>query len=135
MVLRTRQMILRPRDGKLPGHLCYMLFDCLYVNGHALFGRPLEERRHILQELRPALAGDAVKLTESFLATQSRRLMEACAAMGLEGVIMKRKGSLYRPGYRSQDWIKVPIRHTEEFIVMGHLAASPNRLSSLILAQ
>jgi bifunctional non-homologous end joining protein LigD len=61
--------------------------------------------------------------------------MEACVAMGLEGVIMKRKGSLYRPGYRSPDWIKVPIRHTEEFIVMGYLAASPSRLSSLILAQ
>jgi bifunctional non-homologous end joining protein LigD len=112
-----------------------MLFDCLYVNGHLLFSRPLEERRHILKELRPALACDAVKLTESFPATQSRRLMEACAAMGLEGVIMKRKGSLYRPGYRSPHWIKVPIPHTEEFIVMGYLPANPNRLSSLILAQ
>ena len=78
------------------------------MNGHALFSRPLEERRLILQELRPALACDAVRLTESFPATQSRRLMDACAAMGLEGVIMKRKGSLYRPGYRSPDWIKVP---------------------------
>ena len=105
------------------------------MNGHALFSRPLEERQHIMQELRPALASDAVKLTEPFPATQSRRLMEACAAMGLEGVIMKRKGSFYRPGYRSPDWIKVPIRHTEEFIVMGYLAASPNRLSRLILAQ
>ena len=112
-----------------------MVFDCMYVNGHALFSRPLEERRHILHELRPALAGDAVKLTEAFSARQSRRLMEACAAMGLKGVIMKRKESLYRPGYRSPDWIKVPIRRTEEFIVMRYLAASPNRLSSLILAQ
>jgi bifunctional non-homologous end joining protein LigD len=112
-----------------------MVFDCVYVNGHALFSRPLEERRRVLQELRPALAGDAVKLTESFPATQSRRLMEACAAMGLEGVIMKRNGSVYRPGYRSPDWIKVPIRHTDEFIVMGYLAANPSRLSSLILAQ
>ena len=129
------QQRLRPRDGKLPGHLCYMVFDCMYVNGHALFSQPIEERRHVLQELRPTLASDAVKLTESFPAAQSRRLMEACGAMGLEGVIMKRKGSLYRPGYRSPDWIKVPIRHTEEFIVMGYLAASPNRLSSLILAQ
>jgi len=76
---------LRPRDGTLPGHLCYMVFDCVYVNGHALFSRPLEERQHILHELRPALAGDAVKLTESFLATQSRRLMEACAAMVSKG--------------------------------------------------
>ena len=119
------QQRLRPRDGKLPGHLCYMVFDCMYVNGHALFSRPLEERRHVLQELRPTLASDAVKLTESFPAAQSRRLMEACDAMGLEGVIMKRKGSLYRPGYRSPDWIKVPIRHTEEFVVIGYLAASP----------
>src|SRR6516162_780708 len=39
-------------------------------NGHSLFRRPLEERRHILQELRPALAGDAVQLTESFSATE-----------------------------------------------------------------
>jgi bifunctional non-homologous end joining protein LigD len=88
-----------------------------------------------LQKLRPALACDVVKLTESFPATQSRRLMEACAAMGREGIIMKRKKSFYRPGYRSPDWIKVRIRRTDEFIVMGYLAASPNRLSSLILAQ
>jgi bifunctional non-homologous end joining protein LigD len=39
--------------------------------------------------------------------------MEVCTTMGLEGLVMKRKGSLYRPGYRSPDWIKVPIRHTE----------------------
>jgi ATP-dependent DNA ligase len=48
-----------------------MVFDCVYVNGYSLFSRPLEERQHILQELRPALASDAVKLTESFPATQS----------------------------------------------------------------
>ena len=30
------QVRLRPRNGKLPGHLCYMVFDCLYVNGHSL---------------------------------------------------------------------------------------------------
>ena len=79
------QQRLRPRDGKLPGHICYMVFDCVYVNGHALFGRPLDERQHILQELRSALACDAVKLTESFPATKSRRLMEACAAMVSKG--------------------------------------------------
>ena len=31
-------------------------------------------------------------------------------------VVMKRKGSIYRPGFRSPDWIKVPI-HREEFVV------------------
>jgi bifunctional non-homologous end joining protein LigD len=129
------QQRLRPRDGKLPGHVCYMVFDCLHVNGHALFSRPLEERRHVLQELRPALACDVVKLTEPFPASQSRHLMEASAAMGLEGVIMKRKGKPL-PARLSQPGLdQGPISHTEEFIVIGYLAASPNRLSSLILAQ
>jgi len=54
--------------------------------------------------------------------------------MGLEGVVMKRKGSVYRPGFRSPDWIKVPIRHREELIVAGYLP-SPRGLSTLILGQ
>src|SRR5215471_2124071 len=35
------QARLRPRTGELRGHLCYMVFDCLYVNGHSLMGQPL----------------------------------------------------------------------------------------------
>ena len=60
--------------------------------------------------------------------------MKACAFMGLEGVVMKRKGSPYRPGFRSPDWIKVPIRHREEFVVTGYLP-SPRGFSTLILGQ
>jgi bifunctional non-homologous end joining protein LigD len=128
------QARLRPRHGKLPGRLCYMVFDCLYVNGHPLFNRPLEDRQAVLWELKHALQADAVKLTEGFPAVKSARLMKACAHMGLEGVVMKRRGSIYRPGFRSPDWIKVPIRHREEFIVAGYLP-SPRGFSTLILGQ
>ena len=76
-----------------------------------------------------------MKLTEGFPAEKSNRLMKACASMGLEGVVMKRKGSIYRPGFRRPDWIKVPIHHREEFVVCGYLASSPNHLSSMILGQ
>jgi bifunctional non-homologous end joining protein LigD len=88
----------------------YMVFDYLYVNGHSLVNRPLAERQPALRELQPALQSDAVKLTQSFPAAKSQRLMKACAAMGSEGVIMKRLGSVYRPGFRSPDWLKVTIR-------------------------
>jgi bifunctional non-homologous end joining protein LigD len=128
------QARLRPRNGKLPGHLCYMVFDCLYVNGHTLLNRPLEDRQAVLWELQHALQTDEVKLTEGFPAEKSRRLMKACAHMGLEGVVMKRKGSIYRPGFRSPDWIKVPIRHREEFVIGGYLP-SPRGFSTLILGQ
>jgi bifunctional non-homologous end joining protein LigD len=117
-VLQAR---LRPRDGTPTGHLCYMVFDCLYVNGHGLLRRPLEERQAILWALQPALQGDAVKLTEGFPAEKARRLLKACAAMGLEGVVMKRKDSVYRPGLRSRDWLRVPLRQREEVVIAGYL--------------
>jgi bifunctional non-homologous end joining protein LigD len=73
-------------------------------------------------------------LTEGFPAVKNERLMKACAHIGLEGVVMKRKGSIYRPGFRSPDWIKVPIRNREEFVVAGYLP-SPREFSTLILGQ
>ena len=48
------QQRLRPRNGKLPGYLCYMVFDLLYVNGHSLMERPLEQRQAILWAMQPA---------------------------------------------------------------------------------
>jgi bifunctional non-homologous end joining protein LigD len=54
--------------------------------------------------------------------------------MGREGVVMKRKGSIYRPGFRSSDWFKVPFRHREEFLVAGYLP-SARGFSTLILGQ
>src|SRR5262249_46193969 len=128
------QQRLRPRDGILPGQLCYMVFDCLYAHGHSLLARPIEDRQAVLWELRPAWQSDAVKLTEGFAAEEGRRLLKSCALTGLEGVIMKRKGSLYRPGYRSPDWIKAPLRHREEFVVGGYLP-SPRGFSTLVLGQ
>jgi bifunctional non-homologous end joining protein LigD len=128
------QARLRHRDGTLPGHICYLVFDCLYVNGHSVLNRPLEERQAILRGLQPVLQMDAVKLTEGFPAEQSKRLMKACALMGLEGVVMKRRGSAYRPGVRSPDWVKVPIRHREDFVIAGYLP-SARGFRTLILGQ
>jgi ATP dependent DNA ligase C terminal region len=38
---------------------------------------------------------------------------------GLEWVIAKRKSSIYRPGKRSPDWLKIKSRPQQEFIVCG----------------
>ena len=47
---------------------------------------------------------------------------------------MKRKGSIYRPAFRSADWLKMPIRHREEFVIGGSLL-SPRGFRTLILGQ
>jgi hypothetical protein len=50
-----------------------MIFDCLYVNGHSLRNRPLEDRQAVLWELQHALQTDAVKLTEGFPVAKNQR--------------------------------------------------------------
>ncbi len=49
--------------------------------------------------------------------------------------VAKRRQSVYRPGMRSRDWVKIPIRHRDEFVVGGYLAPSPDHLSTLIVGQ
>ena len=44
---------------------------------------------------------------------------QAATENGLEGVVAKRLSSVYRPGYRTQDWIKVRFSHRQEFVVGG----------------
>jgi len=38
---------------------------------------------------------------------------------GLEGIIAKRKTSIYQPGKRSTDWLKIKARPQQEFVVGG----------------
>src|SRR5579864_407277 len=42
------------------------------------------------------------------------------------------RGSIYRPRLPQPDWIKVPIRHREEFVIAGYLP-SARGFSTLIL--
>ncbi len=59
-----------------------MVFDCLYVSGHSLLSRLLEERQAVLWEIQHARQCGVVRLTEGFPAGKSERLMKACAFMG-----------------------------------------------------
>ena len=44
------------------------------------------------------------------------------------------EASVYRPGFRTSDWLRVPIRHKEEFVVGGYLLG-PRHWRTLILGQ
>ena len=128
------QQWLSPRK-RLSGRLAYMVFDCLYVHGHSLLTRKLEDRQAVLRGLRPALAGDAVRITEALSGMDGRLAFRECARLGLEGVVAKRRASTYRPGVRTRDWIKISVRHRDEFVVGGYLASRPGGLGALIVGQ
>lgn len=129
------QQWLRPGKRLPAGRLSYMIFDCLYANGHSLLSRGWEERQAVLRALRPALATETVRVTEALSGMDGRVIFRQCAKLGLEGVVAKRRASVYRPGMRSRDWAKISVRRREEFVVGGYLASSRSTLSSLMVGQ
>jgi bifunctional non-homologous end joining protein LigD len=79
-------------------------FDLLELEGKDMRGRPLVERRSILEELvfEPR---DGLRLSDVFDGDGKTLLQHACA-FGLEGIVSKRRSSRYRSG-RSDDWRKI----------------------------
>jgi bifunctional non-homologous end joining protein LigD len=93
----------------------YMIFDLLYHDGLDLTGLPYLARRERLEDLD--LAGPRWMVPPSFgdgPATET-----AARENHLEGVVAKRTDSVYLPGSRSPDWIKVKFDRTGDYVIGG----------------
>lgn len=93
----------------------YVVFDVLRLYGVDLTGRPLAERRATLERL--PLPDGPVQLSPLY--EDGPALLAATREQGLEGVVAKRRTSVYEPGRRSPHWVKVPHRPTRTVVVGG----------------
>ena len=80
-------------------------FDLLELDGRDLRSRRWDERRKALTKLLRK-AGDGIRLSEHLAITDGNTIFQHACAMGLEGIVAKRRDRPYRSG-RSPDWIKV----------------------------
>ena len=96
--------------------LVYYAFDLLHLNGRDLVRLPLDERRAALREI---VEGSGVLLSEP-LPGSPVQIAAAVRGMGLEGVVAKRRRSIYTPGRRSESWIKVRFAKRQELVVGGY---------------
>jgi bifunctional non-homologous end joining protein LigD len=95
--------------------IVYYAFDLLHVDGRDLVREPLEARRAALREV---LAGSAVLLSDALPGARDQ-IVQAVQAMGLEGVVAKRRRSSYAVGRRSDAWIKVRFSKRQELVIGG----------------
>ena len=110
-----------------------MLFDVLWLEGHATMGLPYRERRRLLERLQ--LAGPAWQTPPSHDG-DGAAVLRTARELGLEGVVAKRIDSPYRPGERSDAWRKVKVTTGQEFVVGGWLPGKgrlAGRLGSLLV--
>ena len=52
-------------------------------------------------------------------------LIRAAKENGFEGIVAKRKGSLYESGKRSGAWVKYKINQSQEFVIGGYTPGNP----------
>ena len=110
--------------------LAYMAFDVLAIGNDSWIRRPLEERRAQLRTLlAPPPTG--VMMSEALPGTPTRIEAEI-RRLGLEGVVAKRRDSLYVPGQRSDAWVKVKFSPQQEFVVGGYKPDASNFESLLV---
>ena len=92
-----------------------IVFDLLRLDGSDLMGRPLTERRAALDALG---LGD-VHWQVPAAYDDGPMLLEATKVQGLEGIVSKKRTSIYVPGRRTADWLKFPHRGTTSYVVGG----------------
>ncbi len=112
----------------------YMVFDLLFVDGRDLTSEPWAERRRILEET--IVASDELQLSP-VTEENGVALFGATAQQGLEGIMAKRLTSIYQPGGRSRDWLKVKVVFDADVVIVGWTAGEGRRegsLGSLVMA-
>jgi ATP-dependent DNA ligase len=90
--------------GKKRIDVMLIVFDVLAIDGRPVHRRPYWERRQLLEGLR--LEGDYWSTTPSV--TDGEALWERVTALGLEGIVAKKRSGHYLPGRRG--WIKTKNR-------------------------
>ncbi|MNJ92346.1 putative ATP-dependent DNA ligase YkoU [compost metagenome] len=98
------------------GDLVYYVFDILWYDGKDLKGLSLLERKAILKEVMPQ--NDLILLSEHFDTSGIGFLNEA-KKLGLEGILAKRKESVYHIHERSPDWLKIKANKRQEVVIGG----------------
>jgi bifunctional non-homologous end joining protein LigD len=99
-------------------------FDLLWLDGQDLRGRPIEERRDLLESLL-ANAPPALRLSER-LAGPGSQALERVAARGYEGLLAKKHGSPYEAG-RSRAWLKLKAVNSQEVAIVGFTRTKSQR--------
>jgi len=112
------------------GAITFYAFDMPMWNGKDLRTQPLEKRRELLRmKAMPKLP--AVHFSDSF-AANADKMISAVRSQGLEGIVAKRRDSLYEAGRRNSAWVKMRIGGGQEFVIGGY-TPSPRNFDSVLV--
>lgn len=113
--------------------ICYYVFDLLSLNGQSTYDLPLLQRKELLKKLLPKNA--VIKYSDHITKT-GKDFFEAVKKRDLEGIMAKKADSLYLPGVRTSNWLKIKYHKSQEVIIAGFTQPTGSRkyFGALVLA-
>jgi len=123
---------LQHRGSKKGFEIRYISFDLLIRDGKNLMSKPIEERR---SECAEVIGNSGLSITVELPGTAAA-VMAGAKQFGFEGIVAKRRRSLYippkRPTDRSLDWLKWNFLHQQEFVIGGFQQDGPSVYELLV---
>ncbi len=102
----------------------YVVFDELERRGEPLIQQPLMERKRVLSD---SVAEGKYVTVSLFSAEHGIAYYEAALGKGMEGIMAKRKDSVYEPGRRSSSWLKIKRLRSCDAVVFGYTEGQGSR--------
>jgi bifunctional non-homologous end joining protein LigD len=131
---RASFSLMQQRTGFRPGGrrgeakselpVLYYAFDLLYLDGYDWRKVALEERKKKLASL--LVTGESVRYSDHY-EKQGKALFEMAREKGLEGILAKKRDSIYQER-RSSEWLKIKIRHRLEAVIGGYTEPEGSRV-------
>lgn len=110
----------------------FIAFDILYYDKNDLTLLPLIKRKEYLQKVFKKET-ERVAISR-YIEGKGIAFYKLAEEQELEGIVAKRKDSIYIQGKRTKDWIKIKNMQDDDFVVCGYIFKE-NNMISLVLGQ
>jgi DNA ligase D-like protein (predicted ligase) len=99
-------------------------FDVLIYRGRSVLNVPLYFRREVLRKVFDDIRGAPIGLSENIEAAPTD-IIRVAKEFGFEGIVAKRKNSVYESGKRTAAWVKYKVNGGQEFVIGGYTSGNP----------
>ena len=107
-MLQKRMGVKKPSEKLLKEYpVLFIAYDVLYMNERPLFDETLTERRNKLEKLAARYTLPLTSQMELSSEDDVEQLFQRALNHGNEGLMLKRKDSVYEYGQRKKSWLKV----------------------------
>lgn len=107
----------------------FVVFDLLDYDGQTIRHLPYDARHTMLEDFLRQFPSSVLHVSPTF--ADGEQLLAYVNEHGLEGLVAKRRTSPYREGTRTEAWLKIKVRHEQEFVVVGWTPGEGARLGQI----